>query len=162
MGNKTLEFAYFLIMISNRDYVIHINNDNDSSFNNMFHKQSVVRLTLGVTKPLYSLGEMIKPSSRRLLDIQGIFSAQTLESWDIFSKFDLIVKWMVHFQSTFKRVHKSGSQFANFIVAGIELHILKPFLPITRTFSNLFISLCWVMKNNSCCGSFQLEKFYVN
>ena len=38
MGNKTLEFAYFLIMISNRDYVIHINNDNDSSFNNMFHK----------------------------------------------------------------------------------------------------------------------------
>ena len=68
MSKKTLKFDYFFLMISSQDYVIHISDDNDSSsLMCVFYKQSVVRLTLGVTKPLYDLGKKIKPSSRRLL-----------------------------------------------------------------------------------------------
>ena len=60
MGKKTLEFAYFFLMIFGKDYVIHINDDNDSSsFSCVLYKQSVVRLILGVTKPLYNLGKTI-------------------------------------------------------------------------------------------------------
>ena len=69
IGKKSLEFAYFFLMISGQGYVIHINDDNSNSLlGYVFYKQNVVKLTLEVTKPLYSIGKTIKPSSRRFLE----------------------------------------------------------------------------------------------
>ena len=68
MGKKTLEFVYFFLMISNENYVIHINDDNDIAFVNCVQIKCGQTNTV-VTKPLYRLSKIIKSRLRRLLEI---------------------------------------------------------------------------------------------